>query len=553
MKTYYKELAETFLPYLLSFYDLDPYSPTAGYGDRCFWSWKLKDFNNGIMQGGAYPLAIFRDLGCLPDEGKGLDVIKRIFYAVGRTQHRNGSVDEAFPYEYAYSVTSSLAFDLLCALELIEDALNGEERNRFLKIITRLIEFIATQKETHGFISNHLATAAAAIEKYNKKTGQAITASRRILDDILTRQSPDGWYLEYEGPDPGYQTLCTYYLAEVYKITRDEALLRSLEKSIVFLSYFIHPDGSMGGEYGSRNTELFYPAGPELLSSEIPVAKAISDRMYQAVCSGKTVTLKSIDPGNFIPLLGNYLVAYHESREHDDENYSSLPLPCEREEVDTFFPGANILIRGNKKYYAIISGAKGGVTKIFSKQKEKIIWDDGGYIGQLKNGQTISTQSYKANPNCFYESGTLLIKANFYKVLRQVPSLSKFTLLRILNLTLMRNVRLGNMAKNWIVKLLITGKKKYDVRLSRKVTFSPGSITVEDHLSKSPQVKFRWLEYGRKFCTIHMASAKYFQNQFWAKKLQPHDIDLTRFNSRNEIEVKTQISFDEERISDTKA
>jgi len=543
MKTYYKELAEMFLPHLLSFYDLDPYSPTKGCGDRYFWSWKLKDFSNGLMQGGAYPLAIFRSLGCFPDEAKALDIIKGIFYAVGRMQHRNGSVDEAFPYEYAYSVTSTLAFDLLSALELTEDALNGEEKNSFLETITRLIEFISNNKETHGFISNHLATALAAIEKYNQKSGGRNSASSRILDSILDRQSPDGWYLEYEGPDPGYQTLCTYYLAQVYKITGDKALLSSLDKSIAFLSYFIHPDGTMGGEYGSRNTELFYPGGIELLANDIPMAEAISGWMYKAIRDEKTVTLKSVDPGNFVPLVENYLVAYQESQRQVDENHSPVPLPCQLPEVDTFFSDANILIQGSSKYYAIVSGAKGGVTKVFDKQKKCLLWDDCGYIGQLNRGQVISTQSYMVKPDCLYEARTLLIETNFHKVLQETLSPLRFTLLRMLNLTLMRNIQVGNMVKNWIIRLLITGKKKVLVTLRRKVIFSAEMVIIEDELFKAPRLKFRWLEYGRKFSTIHMASAKYFQNQFWTKTLAPHSIDLARFNSENRTTIETRIPF----------
>ena len=553
MKPYYRELAEALLPHLLSFYDLDLYSPTRGYGDREFWGWKLKDFSNGLMQGGAYPLAIFRSLGCFPDKSKALDVIKGIFYAVRRMQHRNGSVDEAFPYEYAYSVTSTLAFDLLHALELIESDLDVGEREEFLGIVSGLIGFISTNRETHGFISNHLATAVAAIEKYNQKTEERIDASRNILDSILERQSSDGWYLEYEGPDPGYQTLCIYYLAQVYKITGDKALLHSLEKSITFLSYFIHPDGTMGGEYGSRNTELFYPGGIELLTGEIPMAQVISDWMYEAVHEEKTVTLKSIDPGNFVPMVENYLVAYQESQRRADENRSSVLLPCQLDKVNTFFPDAKILIHGNNRYYAIVSGAKGGVTKVFNKQKRCLIWDDCGYIGQLGSGQMISTQSYEQKPHCSYEGGTLLIKTSFYKVLHQTPAPWKFILLRVLNLTLMRNLRVGNMVKNWMIKLLITGKKRFSVTLRRNVTFSPEMVVVRDELFKPSRLKFRWLEYGRKFSTIHMASAKYFQSQFWTKTLEPHIIDLARFNSENSIMIETRVPFDAGDVSDPQA
>lgn len=551
MKPYYKQLAETFLPHLLSFYDLDPYSSTKGYGDRYFWGWKLKDFNNGLLQGGAYPLALFRSLGYFPDNDKALDIIKGIFCAVKKMQHKNGSVDEAFPYEYSYSVSSALAFDLLYAFELIESDLDTEEKKRFFEIIDSLIGFISNNKETHGFISNHLAAAVAAIEKYNQKSGEKLTASKRILEIILKRQSSDGWYLEYDGPDPGYQTLCIYYLAHAYRITREKTLLNSLEKSLSFLSYFIHPDGSIGGEYGSRNTELFYPGGTELLADEIPIARSISNWMYQAVCEERTVTIKSIDPGNFIPLIGNYLIAYLESKNQVYKDYSLIPLPCELAEVDTFFPDANILIHGNKRYYAIVSGAKGGVMKVFDKQKKCLIWDDCGYIGQLKKGQIISTQSYTKKPNCSYKADTLIIQADFYKVLRGIPIPWKFILLRMLNLTLMRNIHIGNKVKKWLVKILVTGKKALPATLLRKVTFSLDYIIVEDRLSKLPRLKFRWLEYGRKFSTIHMASAKYFQNQFWAKTLKPQGIDLSNFNMGDDIVIETQISLPKETMSDS--
>ena len=35
----------------------------------------------------------------------------------------------------------------------------------------------------------------------------------------------------------------------------------NLHKMIEFLSYFIHPNGSVGGEYGSRSTTFFVPYG----------------------------------------------------------------------------------------------------------------------------------------------------------------------------------------------------------------------------------------------------------------------------------------------------
>ncbi len=74
----------------------------------------------------------------------------------------------------------------------------------------------------------------------NNITGEALTRDQEFLDIIYANQSEEGWYKEYEGADPGYQTLCTHYLFCIYDITKDIKLLSSLEKSAEYLKYFVH-------------------------------------------------------------------------------------------------------------------------------------------------------------------------------------------------------------------------------------------------------------------------------------------------------------------------
>ena len=85
--------------------------------------------------------------------------------------------------------------------------------------------------------------------------------------------------MEYEGPDPGYQTLCTHYLSSILEIEKSEKLLVSLKKSGEFLSHFIHPDGSIGGLYGSRNTEVYYPGGISKLAMDHDLYKSINNEL----------------------------------------------------------------------------------------------------------------------------------------------------------------------------------------------------------------------------------------------------------------------------------
>ena len=80
----------------------------------------------------------------------------------------------------------------------------------------------------------------------------AFSKADLLLERILKNQSSEGWFSEYEGADPGYQSLCTHYLADVHLIRRDLGLLQPLTSSIRFLWHFANPDGSFGGHYGSR-------------------------------------------------------------------------------------------------------------------------------------------------------------------------------------------------------------------------------------------------------------------------------------------------------------
>jgi len=112
------------------------------------------------------------------------------------------------------------------------------------------------------------------------------TRSRYFRDRILARQSREGWYDEYGGADPGYQTHGSFYLARLSQLNGDSELAASLARSTAWLSCFIHPDGSIGGEYTSRNTQTYYPAAFEMLSAGDPSAAWIARTMRASVWNG---------------------------------------------------------------------------------------------------------------------------------------------------------------------------------------------------------------------------------------------------------------------------
>ncbi|MHB1220382.1 MAG: prenyltransferase/squalene oxidase repeat-containing protein [Gammaproteobacteria bacterium] len=501
------------LPRLLALYDRNTVSATLGYGDRYYWAWKLIDFNNATFQGAAHGLARLLNSNLLNPEFDRKSIQKRILQmalSIKNIRDANGSVCEAFPHESSFCVTALLAYDLLSAVELLRNTMEHHELDAIIKAVHPLIQFISKHDEHHGIISNHLATATVALYKYHALTGENTCArGKYFLDKILTNQSDEGWYREYEGADPGYQSLCTYYLADLHRLRPDLGLLESLTKSIRFLSHFAHPDGSFGGVYGSRNTRFYYPAGIELLRHDIKEAASLADFMQKSISMHTTVTLETMDEPNLIPMFNAYCIAAASYRENE---VSSEPLPCHRENLGlVHFPKAGMIICGDKSNYTIIATHKGGVCYSFPKDNKDMTKIDTGIVYQDAKGKLYSNQTYQSDNNVIVNQGTIEITTQLSQVNQPLPSPTKFVVLRVLLLTIMRNQAMLSRFKKMLVWLLMNRKKKSTVGHVRRIHIGK-EVTITDETHHKPN---HWLKLNpdMPFTVIHMASQGYWQKQ----------------------------------------
>ena len=311
----YMDEIEANLPRILALIDRDKTSSSYGMGDRYHWAWGLIDFGNGTFQGVAHGLArIWKsNLWPYPTSNKVfLERIDSLFQGAKSLTNSSGSLEEAFPNEGSYCVTALVAFDLLCALELLLKDIDKNKYQEWKAIIEPMIGYLIKADETHALISNHLATATAALVLWDKLTDGnfAEKKAKLLLDRILSKQSSEGWFDEYNGADPGYQTLCTYYLVFIHFKRPDWNLEEPLAKSIDFLWNFAHPDGSFGGLYGSRCTRFYIPAGILALSRNNNKAFALSNFMAESIRTKKVITLSSIDEPNLIPIFNSYCCSF---------------------------------------------------------------------------------------------------------------------------------------------------------------------------------------------------------------------------------------------------
>lgn len=528
--------------HLLSEQNRDPYAPAYGCFDRRYWGWKLADFPDATFQRNVYPLSwLLRNPD--PDFSISSDILTEAVKAglsyTSDIQHPNGSFDQAFPWEQSFGATAFLLHPLLEAYRAVEPGCTVEFRGKIESSLRRAAEFLCRHDELHGRISNHIAGAALSLLHCGNHFSEPRYRERAVslLEELLENQSEEGWFPEYGGADPGYQTLCLHYLAGVNRLRPDERLRKALERSVEFLSWFAHPDGSFGGEYGSRRTAVFYPGGLAVLAPEIPLARTLLSYMMGSIAEGHTVTLDDVDAANIAPLLENYLTAV-DMGSIDPEDGKTL-LPCQAGEARRDYTAAGIYARGTARYYALFGASNGGVLKVFDRRERKAIWNDGGYVGETAEGAYITTQVTDPNRSCTLTEDSIGLETVFCLMPRSLPAPEAFLLLRLMNLTVMRSIRFGNWIKKRLVRLLMTGNQSTPFKLVRTVRFGSETITVRDRIMGHREL--RWLEYGRPFVAIHMASARYFEgasrNATWA----PRRIDVNALHRSGEFENQFQI------------
>jgi hypothetical protein len=501
------------LPRLLSLQDREPASRTYGCFDRDHWSWKFRDLPLGMMQTAAYPLAL---LWRMPLEGNSCFANARalewIDAAIGFAlagQHRNGSFDAFAPNEQDIGPTLGIAHGLSEALLLVREALPEARVARALDALRRAWDFALPRDEEHGFISNHRALFAVALQDAFALTGDARYQRRaaQLVHGILERQSPDGWYEEYGGADPGYESLGIFHLATYWRRTGDARLLGSLERAVEFYAHCVHPDGSVGGVYGSRHTSLYFPGGFELLSSRLPMARAVARFMRGRLSRRNVVTPAAADPENLIPLAYAYLEGI---RTEETDGVPAPPLPCESLDGIRYYSGATLAVAGAPHYYAVVSQAKGGACRIFDKKGRRVAYEDAGYLvstqGASYTSQLASTPVEAAPP-----TGRELACASLLTEVRQeLPTPFRFLVLRLLNLTAFRSRVLGGWLRRWIVARLMSSRRAGPFRLERRFSFDAEGVRVRDRLERLRAVGVTAVALPRSFTAIHMGSAKYW-------------------------------------------
>ncbi len=521
------------IPKILTLQDRNPHSPTYGCFDRNFWQYKIIDFPSGMSQEFVWPLSLVYSLP-LPDNPYYQQpairswVLAGILYAA-RSAHADGSCDDYFPFERA---GGAAAFSLLACLEsyrrlCLHSAETSEEsREEVLRFFELRSDWLANHHES-GRLTNHQALIVLCLLRASAllKTNRWDEAIAQRLARVFSWQDAEGWFQEYEGCDPGYHTLSISCLAQIYDLAQKSSekggsdsgaiatglidlprLRQAIVDAVRLAAHFVHPDGSYGGEYTSRNTYNFFPHGFELAGRWLPEALSINDRF----AIGLACQLGACYADDHI--VGhhtwNYLLTWEDTVIHRP--------PTKRPQTGrVWLENARILIdqRSDTKLYLALN--KGGALKFF--RNDRLVCSDTQFSLQVQQGRQLKNAvGHLVGPyDVQVEADTVVIRGSlgWAKQKQMTP----------LNLLILRAVMFSvgrffpNLIRKLLQKVLITGKNAAPFEFERRLSWQNDTWQVTDELSTESWERVVSAGIAADQTSIYVVMSRTFQRS----QLQP--------------------------------
>jgi hypothetical protein len=505
----YHSIVLHLIPRILTNLDRDKDSPTYGCFDRNFWHYKVHDYSSALLQQCSLTLALaylnpFK--GNIYYDNK----IIREYSISGvnfcyRTQNRDGSFAEYWKGE---SSVPSTAFTLYSLCETCD--LLGIEADR--QCLNKAVKFLIKHKEKD--VLNQEMAAISAIRYAAKLLGnrEYETIAGQRFDELLRMKKPEGWFSEYGGLDISYLTVNLDFMIRYYELTGNNDALETAKQIVEFIQYFIHPDGSLGGEYGTRNTEYFAPYGIEFLKRHCPISNQIIQSILGYIHQEGYLNL-SCDERYYLHYLSH---SFMKSLLIYLDNPRTCSLPHEKM-FEKFFDESKIFIKSTPHYYFIANLSKGGVFKVMNKHTSQMNTDCGYRLHMSK--EIYVTELPQIN-EYFIRENQIEVTCKFSKMNFIRQSTTKLLLLRIMSSVL------GFQTIHLLKRLMIFGTSgNNDLKLNRIIIFEEGKIHISDNIKIGKRSGVLKLSNGLSM--RHTASSRFFQLNVLHNCIEPEEFIIT--------------------------
>lgn len=533
----YLKAALAEIPRILGALDRNPFRPTYGCLDRAFWHYRTSDFASAMHQEALWPLALVLHHDLPGNRWHNNPALKDLVVAglrfSARSSHRDGACDDYYPYEQALGAA---VFSTNAAAQsyLLLDLDDRELRDWF----TRRADWLAAHEES-GRLTNHQALAAVALLRAGQITGRAEhrEAAQRKLGSVLAWQHAEGWFDEYSGADPGYQTVTLDCLADYQRLAGAGWLDPAISRALTFARACLHPDGSYGGVYGSRGTRHFYPHGMELLANRFAAAADLADGFLNALAGGRNACFA--DDRMYAHYVGNLIEAW---LDWSPERPATTAGPTERD-----FPAAGLYIRAasdEARDLTVLSTARGGSFVHFDDDGRAT--SDAGLVIEFDGGKTAVAQLHDCKRTVERKdvpaTGGELIRCagQLHYAKSETMSPWKLVLFRVALLLVGRWSR--GLTRRLLQRRLITGRRPAPARLTRSFEFDANRrlVRVTDEIELLGRARVRRMALGVDHESAYVAATGVYQDQSLARwtDLSEH---VEKLNSQRRVAIVREL------------
>ncbi len=368
----YKKIIVDFLPDLSSILKSDKYlNGWEKFNRNCLYYKINSSFSSPTYPIGAFFLTLLysknfegNNFFNKPDIKKHiLDTI--IFWC--DLQQKNGLTGSWILKKYNYATTAIICADIADSYSFLKNEIDEKIKHKIINYLLQaghaLIKYNDDINQNHNAIAIYaLYSIFLVCEEYYKSFIFKVQAEHKLERLLILQNKNEGWFKNYNGCDPGYLSFMVEYLAKSYNKVHESEIIDLIKKLLEFMSYFCHPDGSFGGEYGCLGSCFLSPVGFEISKKFSPYANFILKNFYKKI-NESDFSLNNYQDNLF--LINKIIEAFS----YAEQPLISSPQYDFTKYTKKYFPDARLGIRRNNNYYFVINMNKGGIFKLFYTKK----------------------------------------------------------------------------------------------------------------------------------------------------------------------------------------
>ncbi|MCR9205949.1 MAG: hypothetical protein NXH75_15305, partial [Halobacteriovoraceae bacterium] len=388
-----------------------------------------------------------------------------------------------------------------------------EVKKPLKRSLLKSASFLAFGWEAH-VLSNHIAMALLPIFLISQlfDSSRLKVQYKTLLEKFLYFFNKDeGWGVEYDGPDFGYQSATVSFLSRLYQYDRNPAIKKICESSLDFISYGFFPDHSFSRKIGSRQCEVLFHFGVEFWAAE---KNSLASRMTLwsriSLRLNKLLTPKDHEDHYFIYRMVEFVETAFFTNDQYSEVESGESLPYERENFKKELPKGKIFIQKKGNQYLLANLGRGGAFLVFDCHEKKLFEANFGNMLKTSSGDLLTTLEFNKKIDYSIRDNHILIEGPFCYWKSTTFTPLKMILFRKLMLLFGWNHRLSYILKSFIRKILLNQNQYSTILFKREISLERFG-EFEDEIINNEGIGIEETFDGGLFEIRYVPQSRYFK------------------------------------------